>query len=261
MQKVTTFKWVARPQALDICKQVLQPSVRFSLDECIDIPSTNYVGREVSLTPIQERAFEKMREDCAIILSGGEVITAANAAVMFGKLLQIACGVVYDEDGSHVEIDSHLRYEGLKELIDEIGGKVIVYVPFRGVQYDLRTKLIADGYDVELVNGEVSKTDRDAIFHDFQNNPNRQQVLLAHPKVASHGLTLTAANSIIWFAPVYSLESYEQANARIRRLNTTGKTSVFHLYATDFERELYKRLQTKKRVLSDFLEMVRGYNQ
>jgi SNF2 family DNA or RNA helicase len=86
-------------------------------------------------------------------------------------------------------------------------------------------------------------------------------VLLAHPKVASHGLTLTRAKDIIWYAPIYSLEMYEQANARIRRLSTEGKTRVHHLHGTAFERELYKRLQQKKRVLGEFLELVRGVNE
>lgn len=259
MQKVTTFKWVPRSDALDVCKQVLQPSIRYSLDECKDLPDTVYIDREVDLTVSQARAFKLMQEDCIVALNGA-VVTAANAAVMFGKLLQIACGVVYDVNGNHQEVDSSNRYEGLRELLDEVGGKCIVFVPFRGVQDYLKEKLLADGYDVELVNGDVGKTERDKIFDDFQNS-DKIRVLLAHPKVAAHGLTLTRAQSIVWFAPIYSLESYEQANARIRRLTTAGKTTVYHLYATTLEKELYKRLKTRQSVLSDFLEMVRGINE
>jgi hypothetical protein len=84
--------------------------------------------------------------------------------------------------------------------------------------------------------------------------------LLAHPKVAAHGLTLTRAKDIIWFAPIYSLESYTQANARIRRLTTTGKTTVWHIWATSFEAELYRRLRNKLNTLTDFLDLVNGIN-
>ena len=108
-------------------------------------------------------------------------------------------------------------------------------------------------------NGDVSKKDRDEIFHNFQHT-DQPQILLAHPKVAAHGLTLTAAKDIIWYAPIYSLEQYEQANARIRRLTTEGKTSVWHIYATNFEAELYRRLRAKQNTLAEFLDLVRGIN-
>jgi SNF2 family DNA or RNA helicase len=111
-----------------------------------------------------------------------------------------------------------------------------------------------------MVNGDTNKTDRNTIFSDFQNTE-KIRVLLAHPKVAAHGLTLTRSKDIIWYAPIYSLEQYEQANARIRRLTTSGKTNVWHIYATKFEAELYRRLKAKQRVLGDFLNLVRGINE
>jgi SNF2 family DNA or RNA helicase len=116
------------------------------------------------------------------------------------------------------------------------------------------------GHEVALVNGSVSKKDRDSIFDAFQNT-DKYTVLLAHPQVAAHGLTLTRAQDVIWFAPIYSLEQYEQANARIRRLTTEGKTRVHHLYSTKFEQELYNRLQHKQRTLNDFLTLVKGTNE
>ena len=168
------------------------------------------------------------------------------------------CGVVYS-DTDRVEIDASDRYNTFTELLDEIGGKVIVFCPLRGVQDWLETSLRKGGYDVASVHGGVSKTARNQIFNDFQHTSGIQ-VLLAHPKVAAHGLTLTAAKDIIWFAPIYSLEQYEQACARIRRLSTEGKTTVWHLYATPFEAELYRRLHQKRKVLGDFLDLVNGTN-
>ena len=147
----------------------------------------------------------------------------------------------------------------LTELLTEIGDKAIIFVPLKGVQHWLVTKLIADGFDVAMVNGDTSKKDRDQIFNDFQYT-DKPKILLAHPKVAAHGLTLTRAKDIIWFAPIYSLEMYEQANARIRRLTTTGKTSVWHIWATSFEAELYRRLRSKQNTLAEFLSLVRGIN-
>ena len=132
-------------------------------------------------------------------------------------------------------------------------------MPLKGVQKFLLDKLRADKFTAELVNGDVSKKERDEIFHNFQHT-DEPRILLAHPKVAAHGLTLTRAKDIVWYAPIYSLEQYEQANARIRRLSTEGKTAVWHIYATNFEAELYRRLRKKQNTLAEFLDLVRGIN-
>lgn len=258
MNKVTTFKWVPRPDALDTCKKVLQPSIRFALEDCKALPETLYIGRYADLSVAQAKAFKSMEETAVAFFSAGDV-AAANAAVMLSKLLQICCGVVYDNQGGSIAVDDKPRYDCLTELIDEIGDKVIVFVPLRGVIDRLQQGLEHDGYSVATVHGDVSKTARDKIFHDFQNASD-PAVLLAHPRVAAHGLTLTRSSNVIWYAPIYSLEQYEQANARIRRLTTKGKTAVWHVYSTPFEKELYRRLQYKKRVLGEFLNMVRGIN-
>lgn len=259
MNKVTTFKWVPNANALETCKKVLQPSIRFALDDCKDLPDTNFVGRHCAMSKTQEHAFKQMQEH-SILLFKDSSVSAPNAAVTLSKLLQICCGVLYGNADERIAIDAAPRYDALTELVDEIGDKVIVFCPLRGAQEWLYNKLQADGYDVAMVNGDTSKTDRAEIFAAFQNTE-RIKVLLAHPKVAAHGLTLTRAKDIIWYAPIYSLEQYEQANARIRRLTTSGKTNVWHLYATKFEAELYRRLKQKQRVLGDFLNLVRGVNE
>ena len=257
LKKVTQFKWIPREDSLETCKKVLQPSIRFSLDECKDLPDTNFVGRKTDLTKQQEKAFKDMQDKAVTVFAEGEV-TAANTAVMLSKLLQICCGVVYSEDDS-IAIDAGMRYNTLTDLLEEIGGKVIIFVPLKGTQIHLLEQLRNDKFSVELVNGDVKKKERDEIFHNFQHT-DEPQILLAHPKVAAHGLTLTRAKDIIWYAPIYSLEQYEQANARIRRLSTEGKTTVWHIYATHFEAELYRRLRAKKNTLAEFLDLVRGIN-
>jgi SNF2 family DNA or RNA helicase len=256
MQKVTQFKWVPRSNALDICQKVLQPSIRYDLSECKELPDTVFIDRECDLTAAQRKAYKEMSDEAVIVSAN---ITAANAAVLFQKLVQISCGACYDANKNIVHFDDSDRTNALLELLSEIGDKAIVYVPLRNVQDKIHALLQSKGIDVEVVHGDVSKTERDRIFHEFQNTE-KITVLLAHPKVASHGLTLTRAKSIIWYAPIYSLEMYEQANARIRRLTTEGKTTVYHIYATPFEKELYRRLKLKQKVLADFLNLVSGEN-
>ena len=174
--------------SLEICKKVLQPSIRFSLDECKDLPDTNFVGRKTDLSKQQAKAFKEMQDRAVTTFKDGQV-TAANTAVMLSKLLQIACGVVYSEDSS-IALDCTERYNTLTNLLNEIGDKAIIFVPLKGVQKFLLDKLRADKFTTELVNGDVSKKDRDEIFHNFQHT-DEPRILLAHPKVAAHGLTLT----------------------------------------------------------------------
>jgi len=261
MRKVSNYRWVPRPEALEICKKVLQPSIRYSLEECRELPEVVHIYRETELSKTQAAAYKQMEEN-AVVWFQQNAVVAVNAAVLLAKLLQIACGVVYG-DAEQIRIDAKHRLESLCELLEEIGveqgEKVIVYCPLRGVQDWLEQELIHKKYEVASVHGSVSKSDRDDIFNTFQNTE-RIQILLAHPKVAAHGLTLTRAKSIIWFSPIYSLEQYEQANARIRRLTTDSRTAIYHLYATPLEKELYRRLQHKKSVLSDFLNLVKGVN-
>lgn len=258
MRKFGQYKWLPRDNALDICRQVLIPSIRYTLDECKEIPPTVVVDRETSLSPAQTKAFKEMREKAVLLAHD---VTAVNAAVVMQKLIQIVCGVVYDSKGDAIRIDASQRLATLKETLEEAGDKAIIFVPLRGVQEWLASELIKEyGKDcVASVHGDVSLTARNKIFDAFQTG-SRLRWLIAHPRVASHGLTLTRAKTVIWYAPIYSLEQYEQANARIRRIGTEGKTRVMHLYATNFERELYSRLKNKKRVLGDFLQLVKGVN-
>jgi len=257
MAKVSTFRWVPRPEALDICQRVLQPSIRYSLEECTEIPDTLFLAHECPMSVEQIKAFKEMKER-AVLLSHD--VSAPNMAVALQKMLQICGGSVIGNDGAHVKLDYTGRYDTLKELVDEIGDKVIVFVPFRGMQASLLALFQKDGYDAAIVNGDVTGNERNKIFDAFQNS-DKVRVLLAHPKVAAHGLTLTRSKDVIWYLPTYSLELYEQANARIRRIGTQGKTRVHHLSGTSFERELYHRLQNKRRVLADFLEMIKGVNE
>ena len=115
-------------------------------------------------------------------------------------------------------------------------------------------KLTTAGYNVAQVSGETPKGRRDQIFINFQNAA-MPRVLVAHPKCMSHGLTLTAANTIVWYSPSNSLETYEQACARITRPGQLLKQLIVHLTGTAVESKLYRRLQQKASLQGALLEM------
>jgi SNF2 family DNA or RNA helicase len=135
--------------------------------------------------------------------------------------------------------------ELVREIIEEADAKVLVFVPLTGALKVLAAELAKD-FSVEIVHGETSKNERDRIFKDFQSTKN-PRVLVANPGTLSHGLTLTAANTVVWFAPINSNETYQQANARVTRPGQKLNTLIVHVEATPLERKIYDRLQGKEK--------------
>lgn len=110
-------------------------------------------------------------------------------------------------------------------------------------------------YTVGVVNGAVSSRKRDVIFQNFQEHTD-PRVILAHPATMAHGLTLTAASSIIWYGPITSNEQYVQANGRVERIGKRFTSNVVHIQATVLERKMYKRLETKQKLQGLLLDMI-----
>jgi SNF2 family DNA or RNA helicase len=243
MYKESQFRWKPKSTSTELVYRALQPAVRFTKDECLDLPDMVYVKRDVPLTKQQEMYYKKLKAQAAMEVAG-EQITAVNAAVMMGKLLQISAGASYTESGETVQFDINNRYKVLKETIDESTHKVLVFVPFKHVIDMLSEKLTKDGITCEIIRGDVSAGARTDIFKRFQTDPN-PRVLVIQPQAAAHGVTLTAANTVVWWAPTSSLETYAQANARVHRKGQTNKCTVVQLQGSGVERRVYKLLDEK----------------
>ena len=168
MYKVTQFKWVPKPNAVDLVFNALQPAIRFTKEQCLDLPEMTYVKRGVELTPQQKKYYETLRKQM-VMVAAGEQITAANAAVNMNKLLQISCGAVYTDTGETVEFDIKNRYKVLREVVDESSKKVLVFVPFKHVIDLLKEKLTQDNITNEIIRGDVSAPNRTRIFKKFQS--------------------------------------------------------------------------------------------
>ena len=111
-----------KPDATETVYQVLQPAIRYTKDECLDLPPMVYVKREVALTR-QQNKYYKLLQDKLVMDAGGEQVSAANAAVAMNKLLQISCGAVYTDTGDTLEFDISHRNKVLREVIDESSKK------------------------------------------------------------------------------------------------------------------------------------------
>ena len=243
MLQVNKFKYIPKPHAKDLVFHALQPAIRFSKEECLDLPDVLSQTREVALTKSTFSYYRELRSEL-LIEAAGENISAVNAAAKLSKLLQISGGAVYTDGGEVVRFDISPRLSVLKEVIEETNNKVLVFVPYRHT-IDLVTEfLIKNGIATETISGDVSASKRSDIFHRFQSTVD-PKVLVIQPQAASHGVTLTSADTVVFWSPVMSVETYLQCIARIDRVGQKNKMTVVHLEGSDVERRMYAMLQSK----------------
>jgi SNF2 family DNA or RNA helicase len=241
MRKVTAFKWAPKEHAKTVVHNILQPAIRFEKKDCLDLPEVTYIDREAPLTPQQRKYYAQLKSQMLFEASGEEV-SAVNAATRLNKLLQISGGAVYTDTGEVLEFDVSNRLNVVLEVIEEASQKVLVFVPFTHTIELLRARLEKEGISCDVINGQVPVNKRSEIVSKFQSHPD-PRVLLIQPKAASHGLTLTAADTIIWYAPTTSVETYLQANARIDRAGQKNAMTVVHVKGSPVEERLYAMLQ------------------
>ena len=253
MFKVSQFTWKIRADATDIVYRVLQPAIRFTKEECLDLPPMIYTKRQVELTAQQKKYYKELKTKLVLDITG-EQITAVNAAVTLNKLLQISAGAIYTDEGDVLEFDINNRYKVLREVIDESSQKVLVFVPFKHAIDILTDKLRSEGITTEVIRGDVPAHKRTHIFKQFQEDDD-PQVLVIQPQAAAHGVTLTRANTVVWWGPTSSLETYDQANARVHRSGQTHKCTVVQLQGSDAEKHVYRLLDRKINVHTKFIEL------
>ena len=261
-RKINRFLWVDRPESHDIVFSMLRPAISIKKKDCIDLPPVVHVYREVELGKGQLAFYMKLKEEL-LVKDEAIQVTAVNAAVLAGKLIQIATGCIYDDKGRILEFDVSGR---IAETIDFIQkargeasmtdkGKTIVFTPFKHTAVLIRkllseAKITVDGKErkirAELIDGDVSARQRDDIFERFKED-NNLDIIVAIPQTMSHGLTLTNASCIVWFGPCSSAETYTQACNRIDRPGQTESMTIAHLYSTPAEWKLYSNLRENKK--------------
>jgi len=244
MIRVTQFKWIPAPDATKMVRAALQPAIRYTKADCLDLPPVTYVTREIDLTAQQKKYYKQLKKQM-MIEAAGESISAVHAAAGLNKLLQISSGAVYSDEGEVIQFDAKNRLDEVSEVVQEAANKVIVFVPFKHAIDIVADRLRKDGFSTEIVNGSVSMKARTKIFKDFQESED-PQVLVIQPQSASHGVTLTAADTIVWFGPVASVETWLQANERINRPSQENKMTVIKIYGSEVEKKVYDALESKE---------------
>lgn len=240
--------------------------VRHRLDDCADIPQTHHYEVPYELPPAQRKAYDQLELAQLLILAPELVnakltgqapkvaVTAVNAAAVTSKLLQVASGAVYGNDGEY-----HLVDEGRYELIMDLVEARIKQHPLVFFQWKHQKDLLVDhatkrGLKAAVISGETKDADRAAIVEQYQRG--LFDVLFAHPKTAAHGLTLTKGTSTIWCGPTYDLELFEQGNKRQRRIGQKSKTEVVMVLAEGtIDEKVYDLLRGKDARMKTLLDL------
>ena len=244
MTKITMYKWAPKPDAKDLVHEALQPAIRFTKAQCLDLPPVLTMTREVPLTP-QQAKYYNLLKDRMLIQAAGETVSAVNAAAMVSKLLQVSCGAAYTDDKEVVEFDSLPRLNVLEEILRETHRKVIVFAMFRSTINTIHNHLLSNNIQTNFINGDVTPSKRADIIRRFQNEEN-PRVLVMQPQATAHGITLTMADTVVFYGPLMSVEQYTQAIARAdRKGQDSDKVTVIHIQGSPIEKKMFKALESK----------------
>lgn len=244
MNKITQFKWAPKLDAREKVFAALQPAIRFTKKECLDLPPVLKTTREVPLTPQQARYYERIKNDM-LVVAAGQTISAVNKAAVVNKLLQISCGAVYSEDGDVVEFDATPRMNLLLEILQETERKVIIFAMYRSSITSIEEFLTKNGYQVGVIHGDINPSKRGDLINRFQNTSD-PRVLVMQPQATAHGITLTAADTVVFFGPVMSVELYTQAIARAdRKGQDSDKVTVVHIQSSPVEKKMFAAMDSK----------------
>ena len=244
MNKISMYKWAPRADAKEKVFNALQPAIRFTKDECLDLPPVMTLTREVPLTP-QQNKYYNLLKDQMLVQAAGETITAVNAAASLSKLLQISCGAAYTDDKEVVEFDAAPRLGVLEEILEETQRKVIIFAMFRNTIDTIQNHLNGKGITNDVIHGGVAAGKRAQIIHRFQTDPD-PRILVLQPQATAHGITLTAADTVVFYGPLMSVEQYMQCIARAdRKGQNSDKVTVIHIQGSPVEKKMFKALTAK----------------
>jgi len=255
MQQISQFKWVVKPDFERTLKDLIKPVIRFARDDCLDLPDIIYQTIETELSTKQAHAYNTLRRQAIVMINKNE-ITAVNEGVMRSKLLQCCGGQLYgtDEQGARsvVDLNPAPRLDATLDIVSECARGVLIFVPFISMLDNLNAFLTAQKITCKTISGETSLKLRTHYFNQFQNG--EIKVLIAHPRTMGHGVTLTYADTVIWYVVSSDNELYEQANSRIHRIGQANKMRIIHLISTKLEAQILQRLQDKQTVQGVLLD-------
>jgi|TARA_R100001460_G_scaffold21444_1_gene43801 SNF2 family DNA or RNA helicase len=242
------FQEIVAYRRLDELNEKLEKfSNRILKEDCLDLPDKVYTKREVPLTDEQKKLYVQMKKLALAQLDNGELSTTASVLTQIMRLQQICCGHITDDDGNIVSVTSN-RYKELVDICDELQGKAIIWATYTQDIQQIASAL-RDRFGPEAVAtyyGATVQDDRQDIVSKFQDKDSELRFFVGQPKTGGYGITLTAANTVIYFSNSYDLEIRLQSEDRAHRISQSNKVTYVDLVAPDtIDEKILKALRSK----------------
>jgi len=228
-------------------------SYRVLKEDCLDLPDKIYIKRNISLTTEQQKVYKSMKEKALAILNGKQV-TSVSVLTQLMRLHQITCGHFVADDGSVQEVKSN-RLNELMDVLEEIEGKAIIWAHY---QHDIK-KIIKS---IEKVHGPGSVVDYYGLTAQEHRQPNikkfqeddKCRFLVGTPQTGGYGITLTQANTVVYYSNGYDLEKRLQSEDRAHRIGQKKSVTYVDIMAEEtVDEKIVKALRKKINIASEVL--------
>lgn len=221
----------------------MQPAIRFVKKDILSLPPITVQDREVPMTSEQRKVWERLRVDMRAVTESGAVLTAANAGVLLGKMLQLGVGFCYDQQGKPQSVNCDPRLKAILEIIAETERKVVVFGIYKWANRWYLDAIRKAGVTAELIDGEVTGVKRAKILDDFEK-PDGFRVLIAHPTTTGIGTDLAASDTMILNGPpLLGGFIWGQTLERLSSIKQTSQNiNIIRLISLPEERRVFRNL-------------------
>ena len=255
-----SFNMVVGYRNLDELSETLKGfSSRVTKEECLDLPPKNYITRDIELTEDQGRIYMELKEYCVAHLEDAEFMTTNNVMTQLIRMQQVLSGHTKSDSGELIEIKNN-RLNELLSCCAEISGKIVIFSRFR---YDIQniTRELNKVYGLGAAVSYYGDTDNDArvaAIDDFQEG--KARFFVSNPVTGGYGITLTASQTVIYYANSFDLSSRMQSESRIHRMGQEGRcvTYIDFVCRNSIDEQITKALKSKMdislKVLGEQLE-------
>jgi SNF2 family DNA or RNA helicase len=242
------FQEIVGYRRLDELNQRLDGfSNRILKEQCLDLPDKMYIRRDVELTDEQKRVYKQMKKLALAKLENGELATTASVLTQIMRLQQICCGHLQPDEGEIQALDNN-RLRELLEITEELQGKAIIWATYT---HDIQqvANALRDRFGPEAVAtyyGATPQDERQEIVERFQEKDGPLRFFVGQPKTGGYGITLTAANTVIYYSNSYDLEIRLQSEDRAHRIGQSRKVTYIDLVSPDtIDEKVLKALRSK----------------
>ena len=248
IQVVSEFKNLS-----ELSETVKQFSYRVLKEDCLDLPPKNFIKRYVSLTPDQKKIYEQMKKAAMAVLNG-KVTTTMTVLTQLMRLHQITCGHFTADDGSIQSVENN-RLNELMNVLEETEGKAIIWANYQLSVGEIIQRIIKEYGKDSYVHyyGLTPQEDRQDYIRKFQNDP-KCRFLIGTPQTGGYGITLTQANTVIYYSNGYDLEKRLQSEDRAHRIGQKKTVTYVDLICEDtVDEKIVKALRDKINIASEVM--------